>query len=467
MPVRKQWTPAKRRRARAKANLALWERWQVVAASRQRQDTQYAGLVPVVAYADQRLRLRPRLRSELAMTKGRNAVFTPLDEAMAYLGCQMAGILRLNHIDRLLPEGLLAQVLGLPRWPSENTEQRFLQRGTEATVAGLDRLLAQLVDQAEVGWVGGPIEVDGDVTGVPQRARKREGVQSGYCAGQVRPCYQQPRVTVNGLPVWTDLRRGRDGGSDVFARTLATAVGLARKCPWREVFCRVDGYYASKANLRQAQAAGQRQRNLLFLLPIHASDMKQGRWEELVTAGPGAWRRVNTTTEIRELGRVQPWGPGTPWVRAVAVRREDRKPARKPGAAKCYDLRYLIGTNALRSRLGTTKTFRRYHQRQREEFSFKDGKQSLSLAKMPTQKLLANRVHVRMVALAQLILQLFARRFLPHRGRYGPTCKSMREKVLAVGGKNPYREAAPGPAGHGVGAATDLLRLPLAAAPMP
>src|SRR2546426_592856 len=54
------------------------------------------------------------------------------------------------------------------------------------------------------------------------------------------------------------------------------------------------------------------------------------------------------------------------------------------------------------------KVFKRYHQRQREQFSFKDGKQSLATAKMPTSKLEANRMHVKIVALAQSMLQLFA-----------------------------------------------------------
>ena len=98
--------------------------------------------------------------------------------------------------------------------------------------------------------------------------------------------------------------------------------------------------------------------------------------------------------------------------------------------------------------------FDRYHQRQRVEFSYKDGKQSLSTAKMPTLQLQANRMHVKMVGLAQVMLQLFARKFLPHPGSYGPTCKTIREKVIAVGGKNHDEERGGVPA--------DLLRLPLA-----
>ena len=459
MGRRRGWTIAKRRRARCKAEAALKERRRIIADTRSRSDTAYAGMVPVTQYAEQVLKLRRRFPKALAMKKGRNAVYQPEDEAMAYVGCQIAGIVRLNHMDRLLPEGVLAEALGIPKWMSENTQQRFLKRATEKTQAGVDALTAKLVEEEELSWGEGPIEVDGDVTAVPQRGRKREGVESGYCGGKVRPCYQQPRVTVNGLPWWTDLRPGKDAGVDVPERTLETGVRLARKYPKREIFCRWDGQWASRVNLGRAQEKAQENRNLKFLVAIHATQMKAGRWEDLVKGVEGPWKRVNSTTQIRELGWVKPW-EDVAAVRAVAVRREKRPPKgakRDPKQEREWDLRYLIATEAPRKRLGTRSVFDRYHQRQRVEFSFKDGKQSLSTAKMPTMKLQANRMHAKMVALAQVMLQLFSRRFLPHPGSYGATCKTIREKVIAVGGKNHDGERD--------GATADLLRLPLAQAP--
>jgi hypothetical protein len=413
-------------------------------------------MLPIVEYAGTDLKIRKRLEERLKMSKGRTATFSPLDEAMAYLGCQLAGIVRLNHIDRLLPEGALAQLLELPRWPSENTEQRFLKRASEETLVGVDRILQRLVEDEELSWGNGLIEVDGDLTGVPQRGKKREGVEIAWCSGRTRPCYQQPRVTVNGLPWWTDLRRGKDMCPDLPERTLETGIKLARECPKREVVCRMDGYYVSKEYLRSAQEAGKRYSNLKFLQVVHPRKLKEGRWDELVKASGARWARVNSTTRIKELGTVAVWDDVEP-MRAIAVRRrEGRTPAKAGpthGKKPREELHYLILTNVSRKRLGTRNAFKRYHQRQREEFSFKDGKQSLATAKMPTSKLQANRMHVKIVALAQLMLQLFARRFLPHPGRYGPTCKTIREKVVAVGGKN-----------HGGGSdrvGADLLRLPL------
>jgi hypothetical protein len=457
MARRKSWTPSKRRRARQKAQAALRERRRLVDRTRHRRDTGYAGMVPVVEYSGQMLGVRRRLEGKLQMTKGPTATFTPLDEAMAYLGCQIAGIVRLNHIDRLLPEGALAELLDLPRWPSENTEQRFLKRATEDTLLGMDRMMQRLVEDEELPRESGIIEVDGDVTGIPQRGKKREGVQYGWCGGRARPCYQQPRVTVNGLPWWNDLRAGKDMCMDLPQRTLETGAKLAREYPKRDVFCRMDGYYTSKDYIRSAQEEVKRYPNLKYLQVVHPKKLKAGRWEALVAASAHPWKQVNSTTRIKELDFVHVWDEGIEPARAIAVRRSEGRTVPKGGPTRGKkprkDLKYLIVTNVHPKHLGTRKTFKRYHQRQREEFSFKDGKQSLATAKMPTQKLSANRMHVKMVALAQLMLQLFARTFLPHAGRYGPTCKTIREKVIAVGGKNQPR--------RDVGTGADLLCLPL------
>jgi len=458
MARKRKWTPTKRRRARKKANAALRQRKRTIEANRHRVQTSYTGMVAVAEYANQMLRLPKRLPKALAMKKGKNAVYQPLDEAMAHLGSQITGIARLNNLDQLLSEQVVADLLGLPQWPSHDTEQRFLRRATQQSLEGMDPLTQRVILEPELQWGNGLIEVDGDVTGIPQRARKREGVQPGFCGGKVRPCYQHPRVTVNGLSWWSDLRAGDDGCMDVFDWTRETALKLAQKSPKQEVNYRLDADFISKEHLEEALDP-RRPKNLHFLLAVHASKMKEGRWEELVGQAPGRWIRINSTTEVRELGPVRPWEDVAP-IRAVAVRRQKRDSKGKKrgkGRSRVWDLRYLILTDIARKQLGTRKTFKRYHQRQGEEYSFKDGKQSLPMGKIPTQELMANRMHVKMVALAQVIVQMFARYFLPHPGRYGPTCKRVRETVIAVGGEN-----LPGPNGR---TGANLSWLPLAASP--
>jgi hypothetical protein len=102
-------------------------------------------MVPMVESARQDLEVETRLQRGLHMTKGRNAVYSPLNEAMAYLGCQVTGILRLNHMDRLLPEQAVAEALSLPQWMSENAQQRFLKRATEETLTGVDGIAQRLI----------------------------------------------------------------------------------------------------------------------------------------------------------------------------------------------------------------------------------------------------------------------------------------------------------------------------------
>jgi hypothetical protein len=403
----------------------------VLKASEGRRDTRYAGLIPMARFSLEQLQVRARMEPKLAMEKGRNATFTPMDEAMAYLAAQMAGIARLNHLDQVLPETILAQVFQLPRWPSENTQQRFLRRANEDTLKSIDELTEKWAWEQWIATAKGPIEVDGDVTGIPQRARKREGVRSGYCGGRARPCYQLPRVTVNGLPWWSDLRPGNDGCVDLFDQTLKTAIKVARKRPETQVRFRLDGYFASKGNIRLAIYHATHLSNLKFLLVVHPHHMKEGRWEELVDDGQ-PWTRINSTTHIKELGKVRPWRKETNAVRAIAVRRE-KTTGRRAGKER-WDARYLIVTN-LSPRLWKDRdVFRGYHQRQRIEFSFKDGKQSLPMAKMPTMKFQANRAHTKMATLAQLILHLFARKFLPRRGSYGPMCNTVRQTIVAIDG---------------------------------
>jgi hypothetical protein len=122
MPRRERgWTSAKRKRARRKAEAALRERRRIIRANWDRKETTYAGMVPCLEYARQEMKLEDRLQRGLHMTKCRNAVYSPLNEAMAYLGCQVAGILMSTIWNGSLPKGGVAEPMGLPQWMSENT----------------------------------------------------------------------------------------------------------------------------------------------------------------------------------------------------------------------------------------------------------------------------------------------------------------------------------------------------------
>ncbi len=133
MGHRRRWTRLKRRRAREKADVSLRRRWAILEQVQGRQDSSYAAYLPVVQYMHQRLRLRNRFAEGLCMQKGKNATFDPEDEAMAVLGRLMLGITRREHLDKLLPEQMIAEALGIERWPSGDTERRFYVRFEECT----------------------------------------------------------------------------------------------------------------------------------------------------------------------------------------------------------------------------------------------------------------------------------------------------------------------------------------------
>lgn len=452
MARRKGWTPKKRKRARAKAEVSLRRRRLVIEQSRDRTDSGYAGALPLFAYAGQRLELPERLGPALKMRKGKTAVFTPVDEAMAYLGSQLLGIWRLSGMDRLLPEGLLVRALELPRWPSEDTERRFLRRATESTLVGVDRTIQDLIRVEEVqkqteGWLW----VGADITAIESRARQREGARPGYCNGRKRVCFQLPRVCVQGLPWWTDLRPGNDACEEVFDEGLETAERFARENPSRRVGYRVDGGFASKERLRRLQAVRERHGNFHYFLVIPKHNVSPAWWEEAVGSTRSDWRRMNQTTWVKDVGMSRPWAEETGSVHVVAVRRYQQRRTRKGRGPWRWvvtdrvDKEYLIATSARpRAKVGRT-IFQWYHTRQGEELSFKDAKQSLPLKRLPARKLLPNRLHVKMVSLAQVKAQLFARHFI-YPDRAGPSngaertsgflTRTLREKVFEAGGKN-------------------------------
>lgn len=452
MAWRKGWTPKKRKRARAKAEISLRRRRLVIEQSRDRTDSAYAGALPLFEYADKGLELPERLSPALKMRKGKTSVFTPVDEAMAYLGAQLLGIWRLSGMDRLLPEGLLVRALELPRWPSEDTERRFLRRATERTLVGVDRtiqdvILAEEVEKRTEGWLW----VGADITAIESRARRREGAAPGYCNGRKRVCFQVPRVCVQGLPWWTDLRPGRDACEDVFDVGLEAARRFARENPSRRAGFRVDGGFASKEHLRRLQAVRERHGNFHYFLAIPRHNISPTWWEEVVGSTRSGWRRMNQTTWVKDVGMSRPWADETGAVHLVAVRRYGQRRTRRGCgpwrwvATDRIDKEYLIATSARpHTKVGRT-IFRWYHTRQGEELSFKDGKQSLPLKKLPSRKLLPNRLHVKMVSLAQVKAQLFARHFIhpdrpapPNGGERtsGLLTRTLREKVFEAGGKN-------------------------------
>ena len=452
MKRRRRWTPAKRRRARKKAIVSLRRRGELLEQVRGRQDTAYAGFLPVVQYMGEELELRKRFRRGLHMEKGRNAVFQPQDEAMAVLGRLMLGVTRREHLDKLLPEQLIADTLEIRRWPSGDTERRFYQRFDEEGLAGLDKMMEHHVLTEVVKEGEGPFHVDIDVTGLSSQAEKREGVRSGYMGGPIKPGYQNPRVSVDGVTAWTDLRAGDDGCTDLFDVGLKKARLMRRIRAGRPLFYTADSKFGTRANIEKAQRLARQDKGFGFFVGGSRQYCQRKWWDKTVAIAKGMWQAVSKTTQIKELGEQRPWGPKGPKVRVVAVRKEDwavkhaRKKSRKgQSEAKKRGKVYrhqAIFAGASRKQMTARGVFAEYHEGQRREFDIKDGKQSYEIRKLPVRELQGNRAYIKMASIAQGIVGLYQRQFLDN-CRWGRTGKTVREVMFKIGGKNRGTEDDP------------------------
>jgi hypothetical protein len=112
----------------------------------------------------------------------------------------------------------------------------------------------------------GPIHEDIDMTGLQSQAEEREGVASGYMGGPIKPGYQNLRIGVNGISVWTDLRAGNDGGEDLFEIGLQKAGILRQKAPGRPIYYTADSKFGKQYHIAGAQRLAKEDRKLLFFV---------------------------------------------------------------------------------------------------------------------------------------------------------------------------------------------------------
>lgn len=438
------WTLQKRRRARHKANVALRKRRETIEACRGRQDSEYAGLLPMLRYCDDEFELRERLEESLSMTKGRTAQYQPEDEAMAVLGRLLVGITRREHVDEMLPEMLVAEAMGIPKWPSGDTERRFLTRATETTLQGVDGILEDLAIQKGLAYGPYTVHVAADLSGLRSQARKREGVEPGYMGGVVKPGYQMMRVLVQGLPAWDDLRAGNDGCQDLSDHALRICGKVRQKLPQAQIHLGLDSGFGHGAHLGKVQAHHQRDRKFHYYIGGAAQYAPKRWWKEVVLAAGDTrrWDRVSKTTEILDLGWQRPWSgeAGIERVRVVATRRKEwgraRKNEKKDQDKNEYQYR-VIYTDVSPEAVTARWVFSQYHERQRVETDIKDGKQSFRIKELPVRELLGNRLYVKMVAIAQGLMRLYLGEFEAYPGPdvWGPLSKTIRQRLFRASGK--------------------------------
>ena len=123
---KRHWTKRKRELARKKARVTLKKRRQFIYQAKQKAETQFAGIFPLIEYQEKMLQLREKLSQQLQETKGRNAVFKTPDVAVGMVTLLQMGLQYLEHIPRFLEEVKVAECLGLHHFFSENVVRDWI-----------------------------------------------------------------------------------------------------------------------------------------------------------------------------------------------------------------------------------------------------------------------------------------------------------------------------------------------------
>lgn len=439
---KRRWTKCKRKSARKKARVTLKKRRQFIYEARQKAETQFAGVFPLIEYQEKMLRLREKLSHHLQETKGKNATFRTPDVAVGMVTLLQMGLQYLEHIPRFLEEVKVAERLGLHHFFSENVVRDWIERKPEEQSQGL-KALAQDYVLTEGLNEGCDAYVDVDQTSIRSYAKKREGALAGYGSHGGGPCYQAPRVSVNGLNFDWALKPGNEYGGLYYDLALKTAETLLIQGKARQVILRSDSGFASAEHLRKAQELTRRFPNFHFIMAASAGPNESALLhliEEAKQTPKKRWRKVSPTTSVLELSRRMVYKEEGRKARAVLVKQE-RTLTKRFGSRKGQtrtekqDHFYFLLTCYRPSECNAQNLFREYHGRQNEEQLFRDSKQARAFLHLPDQTLAANELYLSLVLLSQMLRRLYQKQVFPKKRHltYAPT---LNDWFIEIGGKN-------------------------------
>lgn len=441
---RRGWTERKREVAHQKAKKTLRKRRDFIVQAKMRSETRFAGIIPFMEYGDKMLQIREKLREHLEETKGKNATFKSLDVALGMITLLQMGLRYLEHIPHYLEEVKIAERLNLPHFFSEDVVRNWLQRKPEEQSQGLKRLAQDYILAQELP-VGSRWEVDVDQTAIASRARKREGVHAGYGmkGHQAKPCFQAPRVSVNGMNFDWALKAGTEHCSGYYDRALETAETLLAQSPGGFVLLRSDTGFASAEHLRRAQELSLRFPHFRFILAAAAAPAGTalvGLLKEAKRISKKRWRKVSSSTSVLELSERLVYQHEGLKTRVAVIRkkmtRTKRLSNRKGHVRKqIQDHYYFLLTNYFPSESNAQHLFRDYHGRQAEEQLFRDSKGSGAFLHLPDQTLAANELYLSLVLLSQVLMRLYQRQVLPKTRKLSYT-QTIHDWFIQVGGKN-------------------------------
>lgn len=439
---KRRWTPRKREAARKRAKVTLKKRRQFIYEAKQRAETKFAGVFPLMEYQDKMLGLRQKLSEHLKETKGKNAWFKSPDVAIGMVTLLQMGLQYLEHIPHFLKEVKAAERLGLRHFFSENVVRDWIERKPEEQTQGLKQLAQDYILSDGIRK-GSAAYVDVDLTSIPSYAAGREGAVPGYGSHGRGPCYQAPRISVNGLNFDWALRPGTEYGGPYYDWALKAAETLLGQGRARDIILRSDSGFASAGRLKKAQGLKDRFENFHFIMAASAGPKESallGLIEEARKLPKKRWRKVSKTTWVLECSRKTVYREAGLKARAVLVKQQ-RTVTKRFGPRKgqtrkeTQDHFYFLLTDYRPSECNAQNLFREYHGRQNEEQLFRDSKQGRAFLHLPDQTLAANELYLSLVLLSQTLRRLYQQRVLPKRRRlsYGP---SLQPWFIEMGGKN-------------------------------
>lgn len=442
---------------RARIQRGLERRWKFVEEARDHNQSQYIGVVPLVDFMKSKLGLEERFRKRITMKKGRNSVYPVPEMLLGMVTLYLTDKNRMSQFDELLGEVKLAETVDLAQFFSEDTAHRLIHQAKPRHVRQLKGILEELVLE-NLPLLVEPSEdlaVDEDVTGLPSRARTREGVRRGYCNGRRRRCQKLATASVAGMPTRYDLLPGNSVGAEFHPTSLELAVDLCKRHPRGLVVYRHDAGEEGEERLRDLEEIARKHRNFRYIVAVKGRAVGIQAALKDLRPRPEAWLQATPDTRIAEPEAMKLYKHSLRKRRVVVVARgeptfaEREAPAeerrRHPRRRVQY---YGLVTNLRRHERARKKVFETYHQRQSQcEFAFKDTKQSGIVGKLPSKGRVGNAFVAGLQLLAYVITKLFERSMLPA-SKPLPEVKTFRRRYVAVGGKN--RDAAADQAAAGV-----------------
>lgn len=345
--------------------------------------TRFAGVIPLIVYMSEVLRLPSRLAATLD-TKGRRRRHPVHHVLYAFVVGALVGTERLAHLEWLRDDIVLLKYLRLASWPVRKVFSVALATVSEAVVAQLEELVADVARQTV--RCRSSVVVDFDNTAVVDHGNA-EGSKFGYCGKGRRRRRHYPIVASVAENLAVVAAKYRDG-SQMANPELFTFVEhvVARLRNWfgaqLNITIRSDGGFWSPAFTTWLQ-----ERGLAFVLGLHLIPqlklmLMKASWESL-TDDPDI-EFVTLRSEAVGIGQR---------LRIVAVRRRVHDPSAPPSGkviewSPGWRYQALITDRDWQAH----DVWRFYNQRGNSERVFRIGKQALALGHLVGHDFRANQV---------------------------------------------------------------------------